>query len=169
LGGERMKNKILNHFIGAIDERDEYQKQEIFKELAFSGIIMWYLAIITMGISLVMDTIHETVSPVTIFLFIVIMVYSVLITARIRKKHLDETDCMSQEEYNQKKRKLKKSTTFMGVIFGAGMFVMNDFIFPYLSNEGVSLNKGSLSFIFGGLFFGFFMYAFSKMKLKKHF
>ena len=38
-----MKTKIFNHFIGAIDARDEYQQQEIYKELAFTGILLYYV------------------------------------------------------------------------------------------------------------------------------
>lgn len=31
-----MKNKFFNRFIGTIEDRDEYQLKEIYKELAFS-------------------------------------------------------------------------------------------------------------------------------------
>ena len=164
-----MKNKILNHFIGVMDDRDEYQQQEIHKELAFSGILLWYLTMLVVCVSLVIDTIHNNVTLITVCLFILNMVYAVLITTRIRKKNLDETDCMSQEEYDSKKQQLKKSTAFMGIFWGGAMFISNVYILPFLSQEGISLSWGSLAWIFGGIFFGMSMYSFSKMKLKKHF
>ncbi|MEK4129411.1 hypothetical protein NYE67_06995 [Solibacillus sp. FSL W8-0474] len=40
---KRFKENIINKFIGAYDERDEYQKQEIYKEIAFSGIILLHV------------------------------------------------------------------------------------------------------------------------------
>ncbi|SDD35860.1 Protein of unknown function [Terribacillus halophilus] len=146
-----MKNKILNHFIGVMDDRDEYQRQEIHKELAFSGILLWYVTMLVMCVSLMMDTIHHDVSLITVCLFIINMVYAALITTRIRRKNLDETDCMSQEEYEQKKRHLKKSTTFMGAFWGAAMFINMNYIFPFLSNEDVSVSWGSLAWIVGGI------------------
>ncbi|MFP7494390.1 DUF3278 domain-containing protein [Terribacillus saccharophilus] len=164
-----MKDKILNHFIGVMDNRDEYQKQEIHKELAFSGILLWCLTMLVMLVSLINDTIQSDVSLVTVCLFIINMVYAAIITTRIRKKHLDETDCMTQEEYEQKKCQIKKSTAFIGIIWGTAMFITNDYILPFLSKEEVSIGWESIVWVCGGVFFGMTMYAFSKMKLKKHF
>ncbi|QXE02422.1 DUF3278 domain-containing protein [Terribacillus sp. DMT04] len=164
-----MKNKILNHFVGVMDDRDEYQQQEIHKELAFSGILLWCLSILVMFVALVVDTVKDSVSFTTVCLFIINMVYAGLMTTRIRKKSLDETDCVTEEEYEERKARLKKSATFMGIFWGGAMLVTMDYIFPFFSNEEVDISWGSIAWVIGGIFFGMTMYSFSKMKLKKHF
>ncbi|MDV2582383.1 hypothetical protein [Alkalibacillus haloalkaliphilus] len=66
-----MKNKVINHFVGTLDNRDECQQQEIYKELAFSGIILWYLTMLSMFVSLVIDTMQNTLSFATPSLLII--------------------------------------------------------------------------------------------------
>lgn len=37
------KERVYNSFVGTMSERDEYQKQEINKELSVAGIGLWWL------------------------------------------------------------------------------------------------------------------------------
>lgn len=99
-----MKNKFLKYFINTVNDRDEYQLREIYKELAFSGILLWYLTLLIMFISLIIDTVNNTLNFSTIVLFLLVMVYSINIVLRLRKKRLDDTDCASLEEYKDKKK-----------------------------------------------------------------
>lgn len=165
-----MRNKILNRFIGVQDDRDEYQLYEIHKELAFSGIMLWYLTILLMTISLIIDTIYNTLSFATPSLFIVNMIYAILTLIKIRKKQLDETDCASIEEYDKKKKQLKKSSFIAGIQWGLSMLILMEYVFPYLSTGKLNLEWWNvLIWLSGGMLFGITMYWFSKSKLQKHF
>ncbi|AYV70165.1 DUF3278 domain-containing protein [Bacillus circulans] len=165
-----MRNKILNRFIGVYDDRDEYQLYEIHKELAFSGIMLWYLTTLLMIISLIIDTIHHTLSFATPSLFIVNMIYAILTLIKIRKKQLDETDCASIEEYEEKKKQLKKSSFLAGIQWGLSMLILMEYVFPYLSTGELNLEWWNvLIWLLGGMLFGMTMYLFSKSKLQKHF
>ena len=81
-----MKNKLLNHFIGVMDDRDEYQQQEIYKELAFSGMLLWSLSMLLMLVSIVIDTIQNTISFSTPALLMINMIYAFYITIRLLKR-----------------------------------------------------------------------------------
>ncbi|WP_040984794.1 DUF3278 domain-containing protein [Oceanobacillus jeddahense] len=164
-----MKNKLLTSFIGAIDDRDEYQQQEIYKELAFSGILLWYLSMLIMLVSLIIDTIHNTFSFSTSALLILNMIYAVMLTSRLRKKQLDSTDCASLEEYQKKKQQLKKSSAFAGVFWGFFMLILMQYVFPYLSTGEIDAGWQHL-LIWGaaGILFGTIVYRFSKSKLQIH-
>lgn len=166
-----MKNKkILNHFIGAIDDRDEYQQQEIYKELAYSGMLLWFLIMLLMFASVVVDTIYNKLSFVTPALLIINMVYAVKIVSSLRKKHLDGTDCASIEEYNEKKKNLKKSSAFAGIQWGLFMIIFMQYILPYLSTGEIDVSWQSvLTWVVAGIFFGSALYWFSKSKLQKHY
>lgn len=165
-----MKNQILNRFIGVMDDRDEYQLFEIHKQLAFSGILLWYLSMILMFISLVIDTTQNTLSFSTPALLIINMVYAVMTLIRLRKKQLDETDCASIEEYEEKKKQLKKTSFIIGIQWGLFMIVFMGYVSPYLSTGEIDVSLPViLTYALGGIFFGGTMYWFSKSKLKKHF
>ncbi|MEH7456950.1 hypothetical protein V7183_06825, partial [Bacillus sp. JJ1127] len=62
----KWKEKLYTNFIGTISERDEYQKQEINKELAIAGVGLWYLNMLAMLIMLIVDTMNNTMSIGTI-------------------------------------------------------------------------------------------------------
>lgn len=165
-----MKNKIINHFIGAIDNRNEYQQQEIYKELAFSGILLWYLTMSLMFISLIIDTIQNTLSLATPLLLVINMIYAIIVMIRIRKKHLDETDCASIEEYEEKRKQLKKASSLAGIQWGLFMLILMEYVSPYLSTGEIDVRWwGILTWALGGMFFGMIMYWLSKSKLKKRF
>ncbi|MEN1968429.1 DUF3278 domain-containing protein [Lentibacillus sp. N15] len=165
-----MRNKILKRFIGAIDDRDEYQLQEIHKELAFSGILLWGLTLILMFISLVIDTIHNTLTFITPALLIVNMVYAIKVVSKLRKKNLDDIDCATMEEYKEKKKGLKKSSTIAGVAWGITMLIFMQYIFPYLSVGEIDVSWWNvLIWAFAGVFFGIATYWLSRSKLRKHF
>ncbi|RCW63078.1 hypothetical protein [Saliterribacillus persicus] len=165
-----MKNQVLNRFIGVVDDRDEYQRYEIYKQLAYSGILLWYLSMLLMFINLIIDTIQNTLSFATPSLFIINMGYAIMAIVKIRKKDLDEIDCASTEEYIEKKKALKKASSLAGFQFGLFMLIFIEFVSPYLVAGEIDVRWWNiLIWIFSGLFFGIIMYWFSKSKLQKHF
>ncbi|GAA0494101.1 hypothetical protein GCM10008986_20770 [Salinibacillus aidingensis] len=165
-----MKNKILNRFIGAVDDRDEYQRHEIYKELAFSGILLWYLTLFLMFISLIFDTIHNTLSFATPSLFIINMVYAGIVIVKIRRKNLDETDCASLEEYEEKKKQLKITSTLFAVQWGFFMLFFMEYVSPYISTGEIDVDWWDVViWLIAGAFFGMTQYSISKSKIQKHF
>jgi len=165
-----LKDSILNYFIGAFDERDEYQKQEIYKELALSGIIFYYLSMLLMLVSLVIDTFNNEMSIITPILVILNVGYSGYIGYRLRKKQLDTSDCATPEEYDAKKAKLKRSCIIASIHWGFWMIVMMEYILPFIGGDDLSLSWfNMIAWIIGGIAFGFFLYLISKAKLQKQF
>ena len=165
-----MKNQIFNHFIGAIDDRDEYQQQEIYKELAFSGIILYYLLMLLMGTSLIIDLVQQTFSLITPILLIVTIGYSGFLMKRLNKKEWMATDCATPEEYEMNVHRLKRSSTLAGISWGLMMLLWMEYLMPLISREEISFSwVGVISWGIGGVFFGIMMYFFAKSKLEKHY
>ncbi|MEH7461580.1 DUF3278 domain-containing protein [Bacillus thuringiensis] len=162
------KEKIYLNFIGAMSERDEYQKQEINKELAVAGVLLWYLNMLVMVIMLVVDTIHNTISIGTIIVFVVNMIYVNYLIWKVQKKRLNETECATEEEYLERKKQLKKSGLKAGLLWGFQMFVLMCYIFPYLGSEEISVSLYDvIIWGCGGVFFGLSMYGIGLLNLKK--
>jgi len=165
-----MNNKLLNRFIGNLDDRDEYQKQEIYKELAFWGVLLWTSTMLLMFASFIADTIRNSLSFITIALLIINMLYAGILTIRLRKNHLDETDCSTMEEYEIKKRRLRKSSLLAGSVFGILLIFFNLYLFPYLSSGTIEFSLFTLSVsVITAIGYGIAMYYVAKSKLKKHF
>lgn len=165
-----MKNQIFNHFIGAIDARDEYQQQEIYKELAFTGILLYYMTMALMMISLINDLVQQTVSIMTPILLVVNIGYSALIMKRLNKKEWMVTDCATPEEYEINVRRLKRSSTFGGISWGLMMLLWMEYLMPLISREEISFSWiGVIIWGIGGVLFGVTMYFITKSKLEKHY
>ncbi|GAB4074675.1 hypothetical protein GCM10028778_21780 [Barrientosiimonas marina] len=165
-----MRDKLLNRFIGTMDDRDEYQRHEIHKMLASSGALLWIVTMLLMLFSLIMDTIHNKMSFITPALFIINMAYAFNITVRLRKNRLDDTDCASPEEYRVKKRQLIKSSALSGLLWGFLMLFMMEYLFPYLETGDLAMSwSNTLIWVVAGIIFGLIMYLFGKSKLNKPF
>jgi hypothetical protein len=161
------KNKIINHTIGAV-ERDEYQRQEIHRELAVAGIILWWLSILAMFIMLVIDTMNNTFSIGTAILFCLNMVYSLYTVIVIKKNSLIDTECATEEEYIEKRAYLRKEGIKDGLSWGIQMFIFMSYIFPYLGSEEISVSLFDvILWTCGGTFFGLCMYWMGLSNLKK--
>lgn len=165
---QKWKEKIYTNFIGAMSERDEYQKQEINKELAFAGVGLWYLNMLAMFIMLVIDTMNQTTSIGTIIIFFINIIYANYIIIKMKKGNLNETECGTKEEFLEKKKILRNSSIKAGISWGLQMFVFMCYVFPYLSSEKISISSFDIFIWSGaGLFFGLSMYGLSMLNLKK--
>lgn len=164
-----MKDQILNRFVGTMSDRDEYQKQEIYKELAYSGILLYWLCIFLMFICLLVDTYHHTLSVGTIGLLVIVMGYSVVFLQRIRKKQLDITEFTSEEEYKAAVGKLLKNSIKGGLLWGIQMFILMQYILPYIADGEIkpSWYTFLIFVVFGSTFFGGAIYLLAKSKMKK--
>ena len=165
-----MKDSILNQFIGVFDERDEYQKQEIYKELAVSGVVFYYLSMLLMLVSLIIDTFNNEMSIITPILVVLNVSYSGYIGYRLSKKKLDTSDCATPEEYERKKAELKRSCIMAGMQWGLWMIVMMEYILPFIAGEELSVSWiAILVWSIGGLALSVFLYLVSKSKLQKQY
>ncbi|HFK1463023.1 DUF3278 domain-containing protein [Bacillus sp. YAF12_1] len=162
------KERVYNSFVGTMSERDEYQKQEINKELSVAGIGLWWLNMLVMLIMLLVDTMNHTISIGTIFTFLSNMIYANYLTFKFKKKGLNETECATKEEYLQHKKKLRKAGLKAGVLWGFQMFVFMNYILPYVGSEEISISLFDVM-LWGcaGGFFGTTMYLFGLWNLKK--
>ena len=86
------KERVYNSFVGTLSERDEYQKQEINKELSVAGIGLWWLNMLVMLIMLLVDTMNHTISIGTIFIFLSNMIYANYLAFKFKKKGLSDTE-----------------------------------------------------------------------------
>ncbi|MGX1723809.1 DUF3278 domain-containing protein, partial [Bacillus haynesii] len=79
-------------------------------------------------------------------------------------------DCASLEEYEEKKKRLKKTSFLAGFQWGLSMLIFMEYVSPYLSTGEINVSWWNiLIWVLGGIFFGMTMYWFSKSKLQKHF
>ena len=83
---KNMLEKMYLRFINKVSERDEYQIQEINKEFAIAGLMLWYTNILAMFIMLVVDTINQTLSIGTIITFVVNMLYANYLMWKLKRK-----------------------------------------------------------------------------------
>lgn len=165
---QKWKEKVYTTFIGAMSERDEYQKQEINKELAFAGVGLWYLSMLAMFIMLIIDTMNQTISAGTIIIFSINMIYVYYVMFKLKKGNLNETECGTLEEFLAKKKLLKISSVKVGILWGLQMFFLMSYVFPYLGSEKISVSSFDVFVWSGaGLFFGLCMYGFAVLNLKK--
>lgn len=84
---KNMLEKMYLRFINKVSERDEYQIQEINKEFAIAGLMLWYTNILAMFIMLVVDTINQTLSIGTIITFVVNMLYANYLMWKLKRKN----------------------------------------------------------------------------------
>ncbi|MGH0592556.1 DUF3278 domain-containing protein [Bacillus pretiosus] len=162
------KERVYNSFVGTMSERDEYQKQEINKELAVAGIGLWWLNMLVMLIMLLVDTMNHTISIGTILFFLPNMIYANYLTFKFKKKRLNETECATKEEYLQHKKKLRIAGLKAGVLWGFQMFVFMNYILPYVGSEEISISLFDVGlWSCGGIFFGVTMYMIGLLNLKK--
>lgn len=68
---KQTEQKLLKHFVGLIDDRDEYQQKMIYKVLADANMITFILLTMSMMISFIWDAWHHIISLGTIFLFLI--------------------------------------------------------------------------------------------------
>ncbi|WP_369902058.1 DUF3278 domain-containing protein [Bacillus manliponensis] len=162
------KENIYNNFIGAMTDRDEYQKQEINKELAISGIMLWWLNMVAMLIMLILDTINHTISAGTIIILIINLLYAAYFIWKTKSKSLTDTECATEEEYIEKKKQLQISSVKVGLFWGFWMFILNSYLFPYIGSEKLSVSLSDvIRWSLGGVFFGAIMYRVGLSNLKK--
>ncbi|MDA1586606.1 DUF3278 domain-containing protein [Bacillus cereus group sp. TH230-1LC] len=162
------KERVYNSFVGTMSERDEYQKQEINKELSVAGIGLWWLNMLVMLIMLLVDTMNHTISIGTILVFLSNMIYANYLAFKFKKKGLSDTECATKEEYLQHKNKLRKAGLKAGLLWGFQMFVFMNYILPYVGSEEISISLFKVViFICGGGFFGLTMYVIGLLNLKK--
>lgn len=165
---ERLEKKLFKHYIGYLDERDEYQQSVIYETLAKVNMYSFYLITILMMGSLVIDSINHRFTFGTIALFFIQQFNAYFITIKIRKSDVDTTEFYDNATYMLQLKKLKKQAIMAGVRWALSMLIMMEYIFPALEGEQIRLSLFSV-IIWGlaGVFFGGSMYLFGRLKLTR--
>ncbi|HHX68093.1 MAG: DUF3278 domain-containing protein [Miniphocaeibacter sp.] len=166
----KFENFLYKRFIGFNNNRDEYQEKEINKKLALGYIFAFYMILVLMMISFIIDTVNHTISFGTVALFLLLEFISLYIFIGIRKNKIDTTECYSQEEYRLAIKKLKKNSLFIGIFWGVSIFLFTEMLSPFLTGENFNIKFFSIIiYSIGGFIFGTIMYFLEKSKLKKEF
>jgi uncharacterized membrane protein YqjE len=164
------KKRIYNHTvgIGEMNKRDEYQLQEMNKELAVAGMVLYRMNMIAMFIMLIIDTSNNTLSSGTIVLLCINLLYSIYTVVVTRKNNLMDMECVIEEEYRGKRKELRKSSVKASVSWGLYMFIFMCYVSPYLSTGEIDVSSfDAILWACGGGFFGLSMYIFGMWHLKK--
>jgi hypothetical protein len=164
------KKRMIERATGIteINKRDEYQVQEITKELAVSGIGLWYLSMIAMFIMLIIDIANNTFSVHPFVLLFINMIYAGYTMLSINVNNLMDMECATEEEYIQKKRMLRKSAVKSGTFVALGVILLSGFIFPYLESNEPSLSLLDILLDIGsGVLFALTEYGIRSLNLKK--
>jgi hypothetical protein len=165
---KRLEEKLFKHYIGYLDERDEYQQSVIYKTLAKVNMYSFYLISILMMGSLVFDSVNHRFTFGTVALFFIQQFNAYYISIKLRKSGVDETEFYDNTTYLLQLKKLKKQAVMAGTQWGLWMLIMMDYIFPALEGEQIRIDLISvIIWICGGAFFGGAMYLFGKLKITK--
>ena len=164
---KNIEQKLLKHFVGYIDDRDEYQQKMIYKILADANMMTFILLTVCMMISFIWDAWHHTVSLGTIFLFLIQQLNSYYILVKTKKFDVLQTEVFDEDSYKKELRKIKKSAILSGINWGIFMFAWMEFIFPLILNEPIELKWFNVCVWFvASILFAGSMYAVGKGKLK---
>lgn len=164
---KRLEEKLFKHYIGYLDERDEYQRSVIYKTLAKVNMYSFYLISILMIGSLVFDSVNHRFTFGTIALFFIQQFNAYYISIKLRKSGVDETEVYDNTIYLLQLKKLKKQAVMAGIQWGFWMIMM-EYIFQAFEGEQIRIDLISvIVWICGGAFFGGFMYILGKMKISK--
>lgn len=112
---KNIEQTLLKHFVGYIDDRDEYQQKMIIKILADANMMTFILLTVCMMISFIWDAWHHTVSLGTIFLFLIQQLNSYYILVKTKKFDVLKTEVFDEDSYKKELGKIKKSAILSGI------------------------------------------------------
>ena len=136
---KNIEQTLLKHFVGYIDDRDEYQQKMIIKILADANMMTFILLTVCMMISFIWDAWHHTVSLGTIFLFLIQQLNSYYILVKTKKFDVLKTEVFDEDSCKKELGKIKKSAILSGINWGISMFAWMEFLFPLILNEPIEL------------------------------
>ncbi|RDY22644.1 DUF3278 domain-containing protein [Romboutsia maritimum] len=165
---KRLEEKLFKHYIGYLEERDEYQQSVIYKTLAKANMYSFYLISLLMMVSLIFDSVNHRFTFGTVALFFIQQFNAYYVSIKLRKSGVDTTEFDDNTTYLIQLKKLKKQARMAGIQWGLSMLIMMDYIFPALEGEKIKLDLISvIVWTCGGALFGGVMYLFGKLKLTR--
>lgn len=164
----KLETKLLNHYIGYLDARDEYQQSTINQIITTASIYSFYLTSILMLISFIFDATNHKLTFGTFALFVIQQFNSIYIFIRLRKSGVDKTEIDDNIEFSIQLKKLKRQCLVAGLQWGFLMIVFNKFLIPTISGEAINLGLVPiLIWVCASIFFGVTMYIIGKSKIVK--
>lgn len=164
----KLEKNLFKHYIGYLEERDEYQQGVIYKTLACVDMYSFYLISFFMLISLIFDSINHKLTFGTFALFFIQQFNAYYIARKLKKSGVDKTEFDDKVTYSLKLKRLRKQAITTGLQWGLGMLVTMEYLFPTLEGEIIDVRLFSvIIWMCGGIFFGWGMYISGKSKLTK--
>lgn len=158
---------MLKHFVGYIEDRDEYQQGVINKVLAKACMYIFFLTTILMLISLIIDTMNHTFTFGTIALLIVQQFVSYYVFTKLKKAGITDSEYDIEADYKIKINQLKRGCLIAGAQWGFIMLVLMEFLLPTLAGEEVRLDLVSCGiWIVAGGVFGTVLYFMQRKNIK---
>ncbi|MFV0558258.1 MAG: DUF3278 domain-containing protein [Enterococcus sp.] len=164
---KRIEEKLIQHYVGYIGERDEYQKSKIYEILSSANMLTIYLSTILMFISLIWDSVHQKITLGTIFLLVVQQFNSLYLVFKLKKYQVQQTEFYDQASYLQAVKQIRRKTFLGGLNYCVWMWVMNVVVLPSLWQDEIHITWYKTTiWLITGIFFGITMYFFSKSQLR---
>lgn len=164
---KKWEKKGIQHYIGYLGERDEYQQTKIYEVLAVNNMLTFYLLTIFITISFIWDVIHQQFTLGTFALFIIQQFNSGYIMFQLRKYNVLQTEFYDKKSFTTAVNNMKLKAVFAGLEWGFFMLVTNGYILPALLNEPINVNLFTIIvWAVAGCFFGLSMYFFGKKRLR---
>lgn len=164
----KLETKLLKHYIGYEQPRDEYQQGVINETLTTANLYTFYLLTICMVISLIFDSINHKFTFGTFALFFIQQFNSYYVLSKMRKSGVDITEFDDDMDYKEQVKILRNKTIIGAIQWTLWMVVTMGYIFPTLWGDPINMDFTQIMiFICSGVLFGVLCYVFAKGKLKK--
>lgn len=164
----KLAKTLQKHYIGYIDERDEYQQRVISEILATANIYLSYLLIIALVGSLIFDGVNHSLSFGTVALTLLQVINSCYISERIRKSGVDETEFYDDKSYSMQIKKLKRQCTIGAIQWGIFCFAVMQYMWPWILGEAINIDVSKvIIWSIASIIFGTGIYSMGKSKIKR--
>ncbi|MDO4231967.1 MAG: hypothetical protein Q4D19_07540 [Lautropia sp.] len=166
--GDGLKKHLKRRLVGAPAELDAQQERAVNEVLADAGTYAFYLLLVLMLVSLVLDVSRDTVSFGTMAMLGVILFVCVYLLKRLGRSRVLDDKPGSLAEYEQSLSRLKRRSVLGAFGWGVSMFVVMNYVFPWL--QGKPFITGLVpALIWGaaGVVWGVFVYLASKRSIRK--
>lgn len=166
---KQLMDKLFNFMIGGdMNDKDEYQQQEIYKLMAKGYVSLYWGVWLMLQILLIWDIYwYGYLTLATYGVGIIFIINNFIVTKKLDKNKMLYREYESVQDYQMGLKNLKYKCAFSGLIFGTIMTFFN-ISSRNIIGEVISMKRmlvfGSVG-VLVGIFFGVMMY----MMCKKYF
>lgn len=165
-----MNNDKILRLIPNFRFTDEYERQQLLHDYARFSPWIFYGGLIISASDFFITSYLNRLPILGTLTFILILIYSIILIASLRKKKVDTLEVYTEAQYKMQLKKLHKSS----ILFATIMFVvfnLNDYWIPLISGSDLPQSSDILKNLFVNLIIaiitGFVIYGFARIKLIK--